>query len=224
MRAFEPYRDRREAGRRLAAGLAAYRGRTDVLVLGIPRGGVPVAYELARALGAPLDVIVVRKLGVPFQPELAMGAIASGGIRVLNVDVVEELGYPDSVIEAVAERELRELERREHAYRGERPALDPAGKTAIVADDGLATGSSMRAAVTSLRTRAAAAVVVAVPVGAQSTCREIGRIADDVVCPLQPETFMAVGQWYEDFGQTSDDEVRQLLEQANDPRSHAGPA
>lgn len=224
MRAFEPYRDRREAGRRLAAGLAAYRGRTDVLVLGIPRGGVPVAYELARALGAPLDVIVVRKLGVPFQPELAMGAIASGGIRVLNVDVVEELGYPDSVIEAVAERELRELERREHAYRGERPALDPAGKTAIVADDGLATGSSMRAAVTSLRTRAAAAVVVAVPVGAQSTCREIGRIADDMVCPLQPETFMAVGQWYEDFGQTSDDEVRQLLEQANDPRSHAGPA
>lgn len=216
--AMQPYRDRRAAGRRLAALLAAFRGRDDVLVLAVPRGGVPVAYEIARALQAPLDVVVVRKLGVPFQPELAMGAIASGGIRVLNSEVADELGFPDSVIEAVASHELKELERRERAYRGDRPALDPAGKIAIVVDDGLATGSSMRAAVASLRKRAAAAVVVAVPVGAESTCRQLAKLADDVVCPLQPPTFMAVGQWYEDFDQTSDDEVRRLLDQANPGR------
>lgn len=219
--AMQPYRDRREAGRRLATALAAYRGRRDLLVLGIPRGGVPVAYEIALALGATLDVVVVRKLGVPFQPELAMGAIASGGIRVLNSEVVDELGYPDSVIEEVTAHELKELERRETAYRGDRPAVDPAGKIAIVVDDGLATGSSMRAAVTSLRQRGAASVVVAVPVGAGSTCRQLAHLADDVVCPLQPEAFVAVGQWYEDFGQTSDDEVRRLLEQAN-PGTDAG--
>lgn len=213
--AMQPYRDRREAGRRLAVELAGYRRRDDVLVLGIPRGGVPVAYEISRALGAPLDVVVVRKLGVPFQPELAMGAIASGGIRVLNSEVVDELGYPDSVVDQVTAHELKELERREAAYRGDRPALDPAGKIAIAVDDGLATGSSMRAAVTSLRERGAASVVVAVPVGAGSTCRQLTQVADDVVCPLQPETFVAVGQWYEDFGQTSDDEVRRLLDQAN---------
>lgn len=209
-----PYRNRREAGRRLAVALAAYRGRSDLVVLGIPRGGVPVAYEIARELGAPLDVIVVRKLGVPYQPELAMGAIASGGIRVLNSDVVDDLGYPDSVIEAVAAHEAKELERRERAYRGDRPPLDPAGQVAIVVDDGLATGSSMRAAVMSLRARRAAGVVVAVPVGAESTCRQLARIADDVVCPRRPESFMAVGQWYEDFSQTTDEEVRRLLEQA----------
>ena len=211
----QPYRDRRDAGRRLAAELAAYRDRGSLLVLAIPRGGVPVAYEVARALGAPLDVVVVRKLGVPFQPELAMGAIASGGIRVLNSEVVDELGYPDSVIEAVAAHELSEVVRRERAYRGDRPALDPRGKIAIVVDDGLATGSSMRAAVASLQRRGTTSVVVAVPVGAESTCRQLARVADAVVCPLQPKTFVAVGQWYEDFIQTSDDEVRRLLEQAN---------
>lgn len=206
-----PYRDRSEAGRKLGAALAGYRGQGDLLVMGIPRGGVPVAYEVARALRTPLDVIVVRKLGVPFQPELAMGAIASGGVRVLNPEVVEELGYPESVIATVVARELEELTRREHLYRDGRPALDPRDRTVIVVDDGLATGSSMLAAVRSVRARGAAAVVVAVPVGAKSTCRQLSRAADDVVCPLQPESFIAVGQWYADFGQTSDDEVRSLL-------------
>lgn len=213
------YRDRHDAGRRLGAALREYRDLPDVIVLAIPRGGVPVGYEVAQALHVPLDVIVVRKLGVPFQPELAMGAIASGGIRVLNHEVVMELGYPQDVIEEVAAREAAELHRREHAYRGSRPALDPDGKTAILVDDGLATGSSMRAAIASVRARRAAYVVVAVPVGAESTCREMARLADRVVCPLQPQAFMAVGEWYDDFSQTSDGEVRQLLENA--PPSNA---
>ena len=185
-----------------------------MIVLAIPRGGVPVGYEVARVLGAPLDVIVVRKLGVPFQPELAMGAIASGGVRILNHEVVDELGYPQAVVDAVAARELGELERRERAYRGDRRPLDPRGKVVILVDDGLATGSSMLAAVASVRERGAAAVVVAVPVGAEPTCRLVARAADELMCPLTPQAFVAVGQWYEDFGQTPDEEVRALLEQA----------
>jgi putative phosphoribosyl transferase len=209
------YRDRRDAGQRLAAALDDYTNRPDVQVFAIPRGGVPVAYEVAKQLMAPLDVVVVRKLGLPFQPELAMGAIASGGVRVLNPDVVE-LGVPTRVIDAVASRELKELARRERAYRGQSPALDPKGHTVIVVDDGLATGSTMRAAIASVRDRGAASVVVAVPVGASSTCNEIAREADRLVCPLRPPDFLGVGAWFADFSQTTDEEVRELLESAND--------
>lgn len=215
----KPYRDRREAGTRLAAALAGYEGRRNLLVLAIPRGGVPVGYEVARAIAAPLDVIIVRKLGAPFQPELAMGAIASGGVRVMNKEVVDELGLPETVIAAVARGELDELIRREHLYRDGRPAIDPLGKTVIVVDDGLATGASMLAAIRSVRARGAQSVVVAVPVGTQSTCRQLSTAADGVVCPLQPESFIAVGQWFEDFGQTTDEEVTRLLaEAAGTPR------
>ncbi len=210
-----PFKDRLEAGRELGDALSDYRGRSDVVVLAIPRGGVPVAFEVARMLAAPLDVIVVRKLGLPGQPELAMGAIASGGVRVLNQDVVSSLGVPGPVIDAVTARETAELERRERLFRGDRPGIDPTGRTAIVVDDGLATGSSMRAAVIALRERGAASVVVAVPVGPASTCREIALVADALVCPNQPEYFMAVGEWYENFSQTSDEEVRRLLEKSS---------
>jgi putative phosphoribosyl transferase len=208
------FENRRDAGERLSWRLVGYRGRKDILVLGIPRGGVPVAYEVARALAAPLDVIVVRKLGVPFQPELAMGAISSGGVRVLNADVVKALGIPDQVIEEVAASESVELERRERLFRGGLQGLDPVGRSVIVVDDGLATGSSMRAAIAGLRARGAASVVVAVPVGPPSTCEEIEALADAFVCLSQPARLRSVGEWYEDFGQTTDDEVRQLLEAA----------
>ncbi len=212
-----PYRDRSEAGHRLAAELTEFRNRPDVLVLALPRGGVPVAYEVAHELAAPLDVLVVRKLGLPFQPELAMGAIASGGVRILNHEVVDTLRIPSKVIDAVVAHELIELERREHQYRGRRLAADPQGRTAILIDDGLATGSSMRAAISAVRQRGAASVVVAVPVGARSTCWEVARLVDRFVCPLQPPMFMAVGEWYDDFDQVSDDEVRRLLESAPAP-------
>jgi putative phosphoribosyl transferase len=208
------YRDRNDAGQVLAAALDDYKHRPDVQVFAIPRGGVPVAYEVARQLVAPLDVVVVRKLGLPFQPELAMGAIASGGVRVLNPDVVD-LGLPPRIIDSVASRELKELARRERAYRGQRPALDPRGHSVIVVDDGLATGSSMRAAIASLRARGAASVVVAVPVGPDSTCEEIAGEADRLVCPLRPHNFLGVGEWFADFSQTTDEEVRQLLESAD---------
>jgi putative phosphoribosyl transferase len=205
------FRDRAEAGRCLAHLLADLTGRTNLLVLGIPRGGVPVAYEIARALQAPLDVIVVRKLGFPGQEELAMGAIASGGVRVLNQEVLDELLVPERIINMVAARELKELERREREFRGKRPPFDPQGKTVIVVDDGLATGSSMRAAVIALRQRAPAAIVAAVPVGAASTCRSIAHLVDRFECVIQSVEFFAVGVWYEDFRQTTDEEVRQLL-------------
>jgi predicted phosphoribosyltransferase len=207
-----PFRDRHEAGERLAARLVEYRNRPDVLVVAIPRGGVPVAYEVARALAAPLDVIVVRKLGLPAQPELAMGAIASGGVRVLNPEVVRALRIPDRIIDTVAARERVELERRERMYRGERPGEDPTGQTVILVDDGLATGSSMQAAIAALRARRAASVLVAVPVGPPSTCREIAGLADGFVCLNQPAFFAAVGVWYENFAPTTDEEVQQLLE------------
>jgi putative phosphoribosyl transferase len=208
----EPFRDRVEAGELLAAKLAEYRDRDDVIVLALPRGGVPVAREVARTLGVPFDVYVVRKLGVPGHEELAMGAIATGGVRQVNRDVVEALGIPGNVIDAVAERELRELERREQAYRGNRAPMPVTNKTVILVDDGLATGSTMRAAVMAVRQQQPARVVVAVPVGAPSTCAELAAEADDVVCVRTPDPFVAVGLWYRDFTPTTDYEVCALLE------------
>src|SRR6266550_582118 len=208
------YRDRTEAGKYLASQLVDYANRDDVLVLALPRGGVPVAYEVAKSLSAPLDIFLVRKLGVPGHEELAMGAIATGGVRVLNDDVVEYLRIPASVIDYVAANELRELERRERAYRGNRPEPDVRGKTVILVDDGLATGSTMRAAAAALRLQNPARIVVAVPVSAPQTCNEYRMGVDEIVCATTPEPFLGVGQWYRDFSQTSDQEVRDLLEQA----------
>ena len=205
------YGDRREAGRALADRLLDYAGRDDVVVLGLPRGGIPVAYEVARALNAPLDVFVVRKLGLPGHPEYAIGAIASGGIRVLNDDAVRQLRVPPSALDAVAHAEQMELERRERAYRGTRPALVVEGRIVILVDDGLATGSTMRAAVLAIRRRLPSQIVVAAPVGARDTCRTMNEVADEVICARMPEPFNAVGLWYQNFDQTSDDEVRQLL-------------
>jgi putative phosphoribosyl transferase len=209
-----PFQDRSEAGRILAEKLVVYAGRPDVLVLALPRGGVPVAFEVARALDVPLDVFVVRKLGVPGHEELAMGAIASGGVRVLNEDVIQALHPPFRVIEAVAARELEELGRRERSYRGDRPALQVRGRTVILVDDGLATGSTMRAAVKALRRLGPDRIVVAVPTAAPSTCAELGLEADECICCITPDPFYAVGVWYEDFSQTTDREVRDLLERA----------
>lgn len=205
------FRDRAEAGRALALQLETYAGRSDLIVLALPRGGVPVAFEVARALGAPLDVFTVRKLGVPGHQELALGAIATGGVRVIDEDVVKSLRVPDGVIDAIAARELRELERREYAYRGNKPVLDVRGQIVILVDDGMATGSSMRAALAAVRRLRPARVIVAVPVAAAATCREFENEADECVCVLTPEPFHAVGIWYEDFSQTTDDEVRDLL-------------
>jgi predicted phosphoribosyltransferase len=205
------FADRAEAGRALAEHLRAYANRPDVIVLALPRGGVVVGYEVARALRVPLDVLVVRKLGVPGHSELAMGAIASGGARVLSDDVVRALGIPAAEVERVAAREEKELERRERAYRGARAAPAVRGKTALLIDDGLATGATMRAAVQTLRAQQPARIVVAVPVGAAETCAELRADADDVVCAREPEPFYAVGSWYDDFSQTTDDEVRELL-------------
>ncbi len=208
------YRDRIEAGKHLAAQLAHYAHRDDLLVLALPRGGVPVAYEVAKALSAPLDIFLVRKLGVPGHEELAMGAIATGGVRVLNYDVVEHLLIPAGVIDSVSANELRELERRELAYRGNRPEPEVRGKTVILVDDGLATGSTMRAAAAALRQQSPARIVVAVPVSAPQTCDEYRMGADEIVCATTPEPFYGVGRWYRDFSQTTDEEVRDLLEQA----------
>jgi len=208
------FRDRTEAGQFLATKLTAYAGRPDVLVLALPRGGVPVAFEVAKALDAPLDVFLVRKLGVPGHEELAMGAIASGGVRVLNQEVVEMLHISQGVIAAVADEEQRELERRERAYRGDWPAPSVRGRTIILVDDGLATGSSMRAAAAALRQRQPARLVVAVPTAAPETCNEFKTEVDEIVCAITPDPFYAVGLWYEDFSQTTDQEVRDLLERA----------
>jgi putative phosphoribosyl transferase len=208
------FRDRYQAGQFLAQQLIEYADRPDVLILGLPRGGVPVAYEVANVLHAPLDVFLVRKLGLPGQEELAMGAIASGGVRFLNDDVIAAARVPPTLIEQVAAREQQELERREHAYRGDRPFPDLRNRTVILIDDGLATGASMQAAVLAARTQGARSVVVAVPVAAEQTCRALARVADRVVCAATPEPFYAVGMWYEDFSQTDDREVRALLERA----------
>jgi len=211
-----PFRDRREAGRLLGAALAAYANRPDVLVLALPRGGVPVAYEVARALGAPLDVFLVRKLGVPGHEELAMGAIASGGVRVINDELVRALRIPDEVIEAIVEQEQQELARRERLYRGARPPPDVRGRIMILVDDGLATGATMYAAVKALRQQQPARIVVAVPIAAPETCEQLSGEVDDIICTVTPESFYAVGLWYEDFSPTTDEEVRDLLSRASE--------
>jgi predicted phosphoribosyltransferase len=205
------FRDRVDAGRVLARELEDYKGRPDVLVLALPRGGVPVAFEVARELGVPLDVFVVRKLGMPGHEEYAIGAIATGGVRIINEEAISTFGVTDAEIEAVTAEERLELERRERRYRDGRAAPDIAGKTVILVDDGLATGSTMRAAVEALRQEEPARVVVAVPTAAPETCQEIAALVDDMVCAMTPEPFYAVGLWYDDFGQTTDEEVHDLL-------------
>ena len=212
MRASRSFADRREAGRALAMALSTYAARDDVVVLALPRGGVPVAAEVAAGLGASFDVLLVRKLGVPGHVELAMGAIASGGVRVLNPHVVGSLGISPEAVEAVVAREEAELDRRRRMYRGNTPALDLAAKVVVLVDDGLATGATMRAAVVAARAGGPRRVVVAVPVGAESTCRELEAVADEVVCVRCPPEFRAVGEWYDDFDAPSDDEVRALLD------------
>lgn len=202
--------------------MLAYAGRDDVVVLALPRGGVPVAAELARALGAQLDVFVVRKLGLPGHEELAMGAVAPGGVLVLDNRLVRGLGIPDEVLQETVEKELRELERREAAYRAGRPPLDLEGKTVILVDDGLATGATMRAAALALRKYKPARVVVAVPVASAETCDEFRADVDEIVCALTPSPFHAVGLWYDDFSQTSDEEVRELLRDSSDDEETAG--
>jgi putative phosphoribosyl transferase len=208
------FRDRTDAGKQLAARLAKYANRSDVLVLALPRGGVPVAYEVAKQIGAPLDVFLVRKLGVPGYEELAMGAIASGGVRVINEEVVRQLDIPGELMDAVAAEEQRELERRERAYRDDRPPPDVKGRTVILIDDGLATGSTMRAAAAALRKQGPARIVIAVPVAAAQTCDEFREEVDEILCAVTPEPFRGVGLWYQDFSQTTDEEVRELLEKA----------
>jgi predicted phosphoribosyltransferase len=209
------FRDRVEAGRILAKLLSHYANRPGVLVLGLPRGGVPVAFEVAQALNVPLDVFVVRKLGVPQQEELAMGAIASGGVRVLNRSVIDMLEIPEDVIDAVAARERRELHRRELAFREHRPPPEMHGRTIILVDDGIATGATMRAAVKALRQLKAARIVVATPTAAPSTVEEMRPEVDEFVAVMTPDDFAGVGQWYEDFAQTTDEEVRDLLQKAS---------
>jgi erythromycin esterase-like protein/predicted phosphoribosyltransferase len=212
------FHDRADAGRQLAARLSSYARRHDVIVLGLPRGGVPVAFHVARELDAPLDVFLVRKLGVPGHPELAMGAIASGGVRVLSEDLIDELGIPRTAVEQVAVRERLELERRDRLYRGERPLPVLRDRTVILVDDGFATGSTMEAAIGAVRLHNPARVVVAAPVGAPETCARLQRVADDVVCAQTPAPFQAVGLWYERFDQTTDEEVIDLLRRANEER------
>jgi len=205
------FRDRSQAGRRLATVLQPYASRPNLLILALPRGGVPVGYEVARALNAPLDVMLVRKLGVPGHEELAMGAIASGGIRILSDDVVSAFGIPEHVVATIAANEEEELNRRERIYRDGRPPPEVKGRTVILVDDGLATGSTMRAAAAALRTQHPERLVIAVPVAPPETCAALQSEVDDVVCARAPEPFFAVGNWYDDFSQISDDEVRRLL-------------
>jgi len=211
----ERFTNRTEAGRRLAEDLKEYAGREDALVLALPRGGVPVAFEVARALALPMDIFLVRKLGVPGHEELAMGAIASGGVRVFNEEVIRTFRPSDDAVARVAAREQEELERRARAYRGTRSDPQVGGRTVILVDDGIATGSTMRAAAHAVRAQDPARIIVAVPVAAAETCAEFREEVDRVVCTLTPESFRAVGIWYDDFSQTTDDEVTELLERAN---------
>jgi len=215
------FADRREAGRSLAAKLIDYAGRENVIVLGLPRGGVPVAFEVAAKLRAPLDVFTVRKLGVPGHEELAMGAIGPGGVRVINPEVCRYHHIDEETINVVAEREHAELERRERLYRKDRPAVDPTGMTVIVVDDGLATGSTMRAAVAALQKMNASRIVVAVPVAAREVCEAFRPIVDEIVCDLTPDIFYAVGMFYEDFSSTTDEEIADLLERASAARAQS---
>jgi predicted phosphoribosyltransferase len=216
----KPFADRRQAGRLVAANLSSrYGSRSDVVVLALPRGGVPVAAEVADVLGAPLDVFIVRKLGVPGRPELAMGAVATGGVVVLNRDLIRALAIPDHMIETIAAEELQELARREREYRGDRPPPDVNGRIVLVVDDGLATGASMFAAITALRQQHPARLVVAVPIASRDTCERLVGHVDEVVCVITPEPFHAVGLWYDDFSQTTDDEVRDLLVESKPPGS-----
>lgn len=208
------FKDRHDAGRCLASALRSYAGRSDALVLALPRGGVPVGYEVARALGVPLDVMQVRKLGVPGHEELAMGAIASGGVRIVSEDIVQMLQIPERVVATVAAAEEQELDRRERMYRQGRPFPDLRGRTVILVDDGLATGSTMRAAAAALRTEAVGRLVAAVPVAPKETCESLRAAVDEVVCALTPPHFRAVGEWYDDFTQIGDEEVRDLLGRA----------
>jgi len=210
-----PFKDRRDAGRKLAQKLSSYAGKPDILVLALPRGGVPVAYEVALALNAPLDVFIVRKLGLPGREELAMGAVASGGVRVLNRDIIRMLSIPDEVINFVAKRELEELQRRETLYRGNRLTSEVRDRTILLIDDGLATGASMRAAIAGLRAQHPARIVVAVPAAAPDICEAFRSEVGGIVCAITPEPFYGVGRWYDDFSQVTDEEVRMLLEEAN---------
>lgn len=205
------FRDRADAGRRLAEELRGYAGRDDVVVLALPRGGVPVGRRIADALGAPLDVLLVRKLGAPFQPELALGAVATGGIRILNQELLGQVRVPDEEMEEVTARERAELERREQAYRGDREPLPVEGRTVILVDDGVATGSTLRAAIRCLRERAPARIVAAVPVAPAESAASLAEEVDELVCVLTPASFFGISQWYERFPQLSDDEVRELL-------------
>ena len=216
------YRNRTDAGRRLAARLRQYADRPDVVVLALPRGGVPMAFEVAEALRAPLDVFEVRKLGLPAHPELAIGAIASGGIRIVDEAALRRFGVTDEQLAAVAAGEERELDRRERQYRDGLPSPDVTGKTVILIDDGLATGATMAAAAAALRAQQPARLVVAVPVAAAETCEAFQRLVDEVICGATPEPFHAVGLWYEDFSQTSDDEVRELLARARHAEARSG--
>ena len=209
------FSNRTEAGKMLAEKLTAYTNRKDVLVMALPRGGVPVGYEVAKALNAPLDVCIVRKLGVPSHKELAMGAIASGGVRILNYDVVGWLNISSGTIEEVATHELRELQRRDRVYRGDRPPPNVKDNTIILVDDGIATGSTMRAAIAILHQQKPAQIVIATPVAPFSACQELQALVDEVVCILMPEPFYAIGLWYENFTQTTDAQVRQLLEKSH---------
>src|SRR6218665_404821 len=217
---FSRFQDRRDGGRVLAERLGAWRGRADVVVLALPRGGVPVGFEVARALGAPLDIFLVRKLGMPGDEEVALGAIAAGGVRVLDRELIEQCGIGPETLARLTEREEREIARRNRLYRGERPAPDAHGRTVILVDDGLATGATMRAAVEALRKEAPARLIVGVPVAAKETCEALRDEVDDIICARTPEPFWAVGDWYQDFEQTSDEEVQQLLQQA--AQEHVG--
>jgi predicted phosphoribosyltransferase len=214
------FRDRRDAGKKLANDLRHYAGRSDVSVFALPRGGVPVAYEVAIALQAPLDVFIVRKLGLPGREELAIGAIATGGIRVLNNDIIQGLNIPDEVIDIVAHQELQELQRREQSYRGDRSAPEVQDRIIILVDDGLATGASMRAAVAGVRAQHPARIVVAVPTAASEVCEDFRHEVDEMICALTPDPFYGVGRWYEEFKQTTDEEVRLLLKEANRQVQH----
>ncbi len=215
----KPFFDRIEAGKLLAAQLAAYRNRPDVVVLALPRGGVPVAFEVAHTLHAPLDVLIVHKLGVPGQEELALGALASRGVRILNNDIVSMQRIPDTVIDEITAREQRELERRERLYRGNRPPCAVHGRTVILVDDGIATGATMHAAAAAVKQQQPAHLVIAVPVAAAATCDEFAAQGDEVICVLQPEIFYAVGLWYEHFSQTTDEMVQDLLTRAKHEQS-----